>query len=244
MRPHLFILVLGAVACGGGEPSPDVLCKHVLEVAKKSGAAISAEGDPIQKCLADQKRIKEKLGPEMYSKVASCIMGKSDIASMMNDCNEDKLAGKSGGGASEYVAKSKGTEARMQLQKLYQGARAYYLDVTDPRAMEPTAPQFPEPSAGPTPPVGSCCKGGEGGECAPSMALWSDEPWNALKFSMDDPHRYSYEYKVDNAGKTFTVSAYGDLDCDGTFSTFSMTGTVAGDGPPSTAEIKTTNEME
>ena len=243
MGRRLSVVVLGVVACGGGEPSPEVLCKHVLEVAKKSGAAISREGDPIQKCLADQTRITEMVGPEMYGKVASCIWGKSDIASIMNDCNEDKLAGKSGGGASEYVAKSKSTEARLHVKKLYDGARAYYLDASNPRAIEPTPPQFPEPSAGPIPPVGSCCKG-EGGQCAPSIAQWDDDPWRSLMFSMDDPHRYSYEYKVDNAGKTFTVSAYGDLDCDGNYSTFSMTGTVAGDQPPSTAELKTTNEME
>ena len=242
MKRWLSILLVGAAACGGGEPSPDALCQHVLDAAKKSGAAISAEGDPIQKCLADQKRIREKLGPEMYGKFASCVMSKSDVAAMMNDCNEDKLAGKSGGGAAEYAAKSKATEARAHLTKLYGSARAYYVDAAVPGSIE-VSPQFPEPSAGPTPPLGSCCKG-EGGRCAPDSALWDRDPWRELEFSMDDPHRYSYQYKVDNAHKRITVSAYGDLDCDGTYSTFSMTGTAAGGEAPPAPELERTNEME
>jgi hypothetical protein len=60
-----------------------------------------------------------------------------------------------------------------------------------------------------------------------------------LQFSVDDPHYYSYAYKVD--GKKFTVSAYGDLDCDGEYSTFEMSGDAEG---KTKAKLEVTKELE
>ena len=243
MNRRLSLLALGAVACGSGEPSPDALCKHVLQVAKKSGAAISAEGDPIARCVAEQKELKERLGAETYGKVASCIMSKSDIAAMMNDCNESKLAGKSGGGPEEYIKKSKGTEALTSVKMMAFGARAFAEEGRVEAGSLQAASGFPSPSAGPTPPIGACCKA-PGGKCAPDPSLWAEPPWRDLVFAVEHPHYYSYEYKVEADGKKFTALAYGDLDCDGTHSTFSATGEIGADGVVTVGEVVRESPLE
>ena len=46
------------------------------------GVPIAAEGDPKARCVEKQNRMKEKIGGEGWSKVAACIMGKSDISAM------------------------------------------------------------------------------------------------------------------------------------------------------------------
>jgi len=133
----------------------------------------------------------------------------------------------------KYIKKSKTSEAREMVKKLYDGARAYYMDpgMSAGGLQAAAAAQFPEPSAGPTPPLGTCCQ--SGGKCAPDATLWVDAPWVALMFSVDDPHYYSYQYEVVDKQRQFTVRAFGDLDCDGEYSTFEMVGTV----DPSTGEV-------
>jgi hypothetical protein len=167
------------------------------------------------------------------------------IASSIGECARSMPVGAVG-------AKTRTTEATQMVKKLYDGARAYYMDGSSGAAAlggARMAAQFPEPSAGPVPPLGTCCKQ-EGRQCQPAAQLWTDEVWVALQFSVDDPHYYSYEYKVDNkakGGPTFTVSAYGDLDCDGVYSTFRMTGVVNSeyaDGPAGTAAIYKEKELE
>jgi hypothetical protein len=145
----------------------------------------------------------------------------------------------------KYQKRSESIEAQVQLMKLRSGAQMAWMDSSAPGQIDPGPPKLPGPSAGPTPPLGTCCQ--QGGTCQPSMALWAEDPWKTLKFSMDDPHRFSYEYKLDPDGKGFTALAYGALDCDGTYSTFSMhgaadpatTGGVPGDG-----EVTKVNEDE
>jgi len=125
----------------------------------------------------------------------------------------------------KYIKKSKTSEARQMIKKMYDGARAYYMDNSiSTRSMNPPVAQFPEPSVGPTPPLGTCCKTGE--KCAPDAAQWMANTWVALMFSVDDPHYYSYQYEVIDKQREFVVRAFGDLDCDGEYSTFEMHGIV------------------
>jgi hypothetical protein len=122
----------------------------------------------------------------------------------------------------KYQKKAKSTEAVVNVKKIFMGAQAYY---------EETGAFPPNPAqAGAVPALGSCCS--SGGKCAPNPTLWTDSTWQALKFSMDDPHVYYYEYKTAGTGKdaTFSVDAYGDLDCNGVYSTFEMIGSVTPDG--------------
>ena len=128
----------------------------------------------------------------------------------------------------KYISKSKSVEGRVAVRSLFMRARD---------AAQETG-EFPAGKTGPVPAAGSCCKGPEG-QCAPDPALWEAEPWSTLGFVQDMPHRYSVEYEVDASG-TLTVRAIGDLDCDGTFSTFSMTGTVSGAEP----EVSQTDPLE
>lgn len=67
-----------------------------------------------------------------------------------------------------------------------------------------------------------------GDKVAPDYRQWEHPTWQALNFSVSDPHYYSYQF--DSAGAmdngSFTASAFGDLDCDGIYSTFVRTGVV------------------
>lgn len=116
----------------------------------------------------------------------------------------------------KYTKKSKSTEAAQGVKKLYDGARMYHMEYG----------KFPE-SAGPTPREGSCCMSA-GGKCMPDSTTWEHPTWTALRFAMDDPYQYSYTFE--SSATAFTARATGDLDCDGTYSTFEMAGTIGADG--------------
>jgi type IV pilus assembly protein PilA len=61
---------------------------------------------------------------------------------------------------------------------------------------------------------------------------WNDAGWACLKFTMNDPQYFQYQYTRSQAGATaavndsFTVTAQGDLDGDTIPSTFTMGGRV------------------
>jgi hypothetical protein len=80
--------------------------------------------------------------------------------------------------------------------------------------------RFPAEPAGPTPPVGACCD--QGGTCAVDAAQWQQGGWAVFGFSIDDPHRYSYQYEVAPDGKSAVVRAIGDLDCNGVRATYEV----------------------
>jgi hypothetical protein len=123
---------------------------------------------------------------------------------------------------SEYKRKSMATEAKVQLNRLGKAAEAYamedHLDQTG-KARPPGS--VPIGKVGPTPEVGSCCK--SGGTCAPDAAMWNDPLWQDLAFSVEDPSRYAYAYESTD-GKTFTLTAVGDLDCNGKTSRYTVKG--------------------
>lgn len=112
-------------------------------------------------------------------------------------------------------------EVRASLKKLYDGARAYYQAPPANAAQERTFPA----TIAMTPEAGACCKQADR-TCQPDAAAWEAPTWRALAFSMDGPHQYSYEFTSTGAGKSarFVIRATGDLDCDGTFATFEVTG--------------------
>jgi type IV pilus assembly protein PilA len=161
----------------------------------------------------------------------------------------------------KYIKKSKTTEATTHVQKIYTGARAYWMDRnTQEGAIVADAPQFPTVDgtlAGAGAPLTAntdcCINGGTAEKCSPLASVWDVEPWKSLKFSMDDPHYYAYQYTVANnaaaggQGSEFTAFAFGDLDCDTTTSRFSMYGVVNStyaDGPAGSAAVSRTNELE
>jgi hypothetical protein len=104
----------------------------------------------------------------------------------------------------DFRRKNRGAEAKEMLRYMAGMIRAEYGEREG---------RLPQQSVGPTPPVGRCCE--QGGECLVEKELWADPAWRALRFTLDDPHRYSYEYQVVDGGRAAVLRATGDLDCDG-----------------------------
>lgn len=165
----------------------------------------------------------------------------------------------------KYIKKSKTAEARTFVKKIYDGARAYWMDPSyaSAQAFTPTTPQFPSAdgalsatTVAPVAKAGCCAMTGGGGteKCEPDATLWEVNPWVGLHFGVGDPHYYAYGYEstVGAAGATdgsfsFTATALGDLDCDGVKSTFTMYGVVNAaysDGPAGTAALARVDELE
>ena len=131
----------------------------------------------------------------------------------------------------KYMRRSKTTEAIDQIDKMYKGAAYYYTapHITDTGSKLPC--QFPD-DQGVTPIEGTCC-GATGGpdsdkdeRCDSNVALWATDTWSALSFQMNDQHYFSYAYEATGtlSKARFTATAYGDLDCDTTYSTFQRLG--------------------
>ncbi|MCA9560045.1 MAG: hypothetical protein KC583_15965, partial [Myxococcales bacterium] len=129
----------------------------------------------------------------------------------------------------KYIKKSKTSEASMNVRKMYDGAVAYYYEErTGPDgSIQPQA--FP-PSAPLTPAYDRCAKGED--KFLPSFDHWKLPGWQALNFSVDDPHYYRYEFISSGTGRDamFTARAIGDLDCDGVYSTFERVGSIDDEG--------------
>jgi type IV pilus assembly protein PilA len=131
----------------------------------------------------------------------------------------------------KYIRKSKTTEAVQGMKKIYEGARSYFMEESVARGSTASiAKQFPV-SETETPAIGSCC-GQSGDKCSPVPSNWDTNGWNALKFSMDDPHYYTYAYNGTGSenSSAFTSIVHGDLDCDSIYATYEMVGSVQADG--------------
>lgn len=115
-----------------------------------------------------------------------------------------------------YQRKAKAVEAELELRRIGHAAIMYFDEHG----------RFPDAAAGPTPAT-PCCDG-PGHKCAPVIDDWAAEPWRTLGVTMLEPHRYQYTFTPGADGSTFTATAIGDLDCDGTTAEFTLTGTAAG----------------
>jgi len=113
-------------------------------------------------------------------------------------------------------------EATMNVRRLFDSSVSYYdSDHATPEGYIVPA-QFPA-SIPRTPSEIPC-----GTAAQPDYELWSAPTWEALNFAVSDEHYYSYQYDSagTRVGSTFTASAFGDLDCDGVYSTFVRIGEV------------------
>jgi prepilin-type N-terminal cleavage/methylation domain-containing protein len=132
----------------------------------------------------------------------------------------------------KYIRRSKTVEATMNLRKIFDSSVAYVM--AEHADVNGTAlpKQFPT-SAGPSPgatATAACC-GQKGDRCVPSPTNFSDDTWSALHFSVDDPFYFVYQYTSGgtDAAATFAAFAFGDLDCDGTQSTYARSGSLMAD---------------
>jgi len=130
----------------------------------------------------------------------------------------------------KYLRRSKTVEASLNLRKLYDSSVGYYLAEHSDKSGVVVARQFPSTVA--ATPDAKCCLT-PGGKCKPNPAMFQDSggTWPALNFSVDDPFYFQYEYDSSSTDSTavFEAYAYGDMDCDGTYSTFMRNGSVMGD---------------
>ena len=153
----------------------------------------------------------------------------------------------------KYMRRSKTSEARVQLAKMFDAAAAYFNEeqmgsialggaVGTPHKCPNNGKLVGE--AGVTPPLSVDCNAGPGGRCVPSVggsggagyydiSAWTDNDiWNGLNFQMERAHYFHYNFKYANVDGEFgecqfTAQAFGDLDGDGVFSTYERSG--AGD---------------
>jgi len=136
--------------------------------------------------------------------IVPCVLDAKDDAAV-EACFKEAMG--------EVGKKSKQTEAQLQLNKIGKSAKvAFVSDAAFPKGKAAMLPAKP------------CCPD----KCPP--AAWASDPvWKALDFQIDEPNLFQYTYESD--GQTFTATAVGDLDCDGTAITYTLTGKVTNGNP-------------
>lgn len=129
----------------------------------------------------------------------------------------------------KYTQKAKTSEATLHLHALRRAATVYFTTPQVDKLGAALPCRFPV-SAPLTPAGKSCCdpaldKDGNK-RCDANPKAWDQQAWKDLTFELADPHYYQYAFDSSGEGNaaTFTASAYGDLDCDGIYSTFQLTG--------------------
>jgi len=144
----------------------------------------------------------------------------------------------------KYLAKAKTAEADEHIEKLSTGARIYYMDQHVGQDIDSATMSQRFPVSVPITPALTCCNGSID-KCAPSTTQWGADSWEALQFSVDDPHYYRYEFESLGVGglAEFTARAFGDLDCDTNLSTFERYGWVEVAGNDITIQTGTYKEQ-
>jgi hypothetical protein len=71
---------------------------------------------------------------------------------------------------------------------------------------------------------------------------WTASPWRRVGFSIAAAHYY--QYRVDVDGRCYVAVAEGDLDGDGTRSSFSQRVCPSADGTYTVGELQIQNELE
>src|SRR5262245_58085663 len=78
----------------------------------------------------------------------------------------------------KYIRKSKTTGAVEHVKKIYEGARAYFMEESNSRGSTvPIPKQFPDQAATNTQPALTACCGQPGSKCKPDPTLWTDASW-------------------------------------------------------------------
>jgi hypothetical protein len=85
-----------------------------------------------------------------------------------------------------------------------------------------------------------------GGPVADAPGTWDAPTWRLLDFSFAEPHSYSFSFESKNApgAATFHAVAHGDLDGDGIFSTFEISGESKDGAEPTMRTLQSRREVE
>ena len=112
-----------------------------------------------------------------------------------------------------YLAKSKGSEASLNLNKIAKATKVYWGENS----------AFPESSNAVLPGAeGAACNGPNNHFAVQGTTVWAaDSAWAALDFSIDEPGLFTYKF-VNGGGTTATATAVGDLDCDAKMGTWTL----------------------
>ena len=142
-------------------------------------------------------------------------------------------------GVRRYILNSKTAEARNGIGQMAKDASAAYSrEGMDPSVLElgnstGVSNKLCD-SASPVPAAADSIKGKKY-QSKPSEWAGGSQfaGWSCVKFSMQDPQYYMYNYTASGsaaAGDGFTAIANGDLDGNGTLSTFTMSGAIKNEG--------------
>lgn len=133
------------------------------------------------------------------------------------------LAGLAVYGVARYIKTAKTAEATRALGAIENGSRQQFQRETPwpPDSADTYVHMFcPDPPmTPPAVPKGEKIK-------LPSTA-WTDKGWTCLKFTVSDPQFFSYAYKSNGlagVSATYTATAHGDLDGNGTTSLYELIG--------------------
>jgi Tfp pilus assembly protein PilE len=111
-----------------------------------------------------------------------------------------------------YVQKSKRSEASLQLRSMETKIKSFFAEKARLPASGSVMPGPPE----------SICSGPNQRLPAKPQSAWEQAGWREMGFHVDEDSRYAYEWDA----QTGVARAIGDLDCDGTMSTTTVTLTV------------------
>jgi prepilin-type N-terminal cleavage/methylation domain-containing protein len=146
-----------------------------------------------------------------------------------------------------YMRRARISEPILNLRKLYDISQAYYYADHANGQGALTAKQFPVSMPATPAPLGGCCAD-PSMRCLPSKYAnqWQSPTWETLNFSMDDPFYYSYNYDSAGSGSSamFTVTAQGDLNCDGKLSLFQRIGWIQDNHVTGGGQLYWLNELE
>ncbi len=118
----------------------------------------------------------------------------------------------------DYMKKSKKTEAALQLNKIGKNDKVYFI----------TNASFVTGAGAAKPSGGTACTG-TNKHFAVDTTWATDAGWSKLDFEIDEPNLFLYWYTGGTG--TFTAFAQGDLDCDGTYVTYTLTGSSPNGNP-------------
>ena len=143
----------------------------------------------------------------------------------------------------KFVKRSKTSEATRNLRLLFDSSASYFADEPSASDGTPISHQFPT-TTGPTPGIAAISEA----KTLSAEASWgSNATWNALNFAITDPHYYVYQYNSNGSVETlaaFTVSSFGNLDGDSTYSTFVRFGTIDAMEVSGSAGVYKASELE
>jgi type IV pilus assembly protein PilA len=140
-------------------------------------------------------------------------------------------------GVRKYIANSKTAEARNSLGQISKDASTAYekesMSVSGVLAQGSASATLRQLCTGASSPIPPAAPAGKKFQSSPGD--WNVDSatlgkgFYCLKYSMDQPQYYSYNYVTSGSaaqGDSFTASAKGDLNGDGTTSSFTVAGSI------------------